>query len=384
MHKTRLWGDVLFALFALPLFAACGSNPTTEDNTARVCPPKTNKTTLPGSGPGGAAGALTPVTTFGANPAALEMYVHAPASGKASAIVVAMHGCTQTASAYAAAGWNEVADAAGFVVVYPQQTSQNNSTQCFRWWDAAQTTRDKGEAASIAAMVAYAKSTYGATHAYVTGLSAGAAMTAVMLATYPDVFEAGAIMAGLPYDCATSQTDAYACMNPGKDKAPSAWAALVPKVAGASAPRVSIWHGDADYTVRPANLEQLVRQWTAVNGVADTPSASGVVGKATHDEFRDASGVLRVESWKISGMAHGVSVDPKGGCGTAGAYVLDEGLCSTKKAAEFFGLVAPDSVTPGGPGGTSGGSSGATSGSPGSSGSSGATGSGGANAADCP
>ena len=308
------------------------------------------------------------------------MYLHAPASGKASAIVVAMHGCTQTASAYAAAGWNEVADAAGFVVVYPEQTSQNNSSQCFRWWDAANTTRGKGEAASIASMVSHAKTIYGATHAYVTGLSAGAAMTSVMLATYPDVFEAGAIMAGLPYDCATSQTDAFTCMNPGKDKAPSAWAALVPK-ATAGVPRVSIWHGDADTTVRPANREQLVRQWTAVNGIAATPSASTVVGKATHDEFRDATGVVRVERWSIRGMSHGLAVEPKSGCGTAGAYVIDEGLCSTKKAAEFFGLVAPDSISPAGSSSSSSGTT--TSGGATSSGASGATSSGGAITGDC-
>ena len=33
---------------------------------------------------------------------------------------------------------------------------------------------------------------------FVTGLSAGGAMTLAMLATYPDVFAAGAVIAGLP------------------------------------------------------------------------------------------------------------------------------------------------------------------------------------------
>jgi poly(3-hydroxybutyrate) depolymerase len=214
-------------------------------------------------------------------------------------------------------------------------------------------------------MVAYAKTTYGATHAYATGLSAGAAMTAVMLATYPDVFEAGAIMAGLPYACATSQNDAYSCMS-GKDKTSAAWGALVPKVPGAAPPRVAVWQGDADYTVRPTNLDQLVRQWTSVNGISDKPSASTAVGKAKHDEFRDTGGVVRVESWRIAGMGHGVSVDPSAGCGKAGAYVIDEGLCSTKKAAAFFGLVAAD-PPPGGTGSsgsTPGGGGGAGTGSP--------------------
>ena len=191
-------------------------------------------------------------------------------------------------------------------------------------------------------MTEHAKTTYGATKAYVTGLSAGAAMTSVMLATYADLFEAGAIMAGLPYGCASSQTDAYTCMSPGRDKTADAWASLVPASTRASAPRVSIWHGDADWIVRPANEKQLVRQWTAVAGVAEEPTSTTTEGVATHAEYKDKGGVVRVESWLMKGMGHGVALAPKAGCGTAGAYLLDESLCSTTKSAMFFGLIAAD------------------------------------------
>jgi poly(hydroxyalkanoate) depolymerase family esterase len=43
---------------------------------------------------------------------------------------------------------------------------------------------------------------------FVTGLSAGGAMTSVMLASYPGIFAAGAIIAGLPYGVATNPTEA--------------------------------------------------------------------------------------------------------------------------------------------------------------------------------
>ena len=43
---------------------------------------------------------------------------------------------------------------------------------------------------------------------FVTGLSAGGAMTSVMLATYPEVFAGGAIIAGLPYGVATNVSQA--------------------------------------------------------------------------------------------------------------------------------------------------------------------------------
>lgn len=131
-------------------------------------------------------------------------------------------------------------------------------------------------------------------------------------------------------------------MSPGRDKNPAAWAALVPKLSGASPPRVSIWHGDADWIVRSANETQPVRQWTGVAGKAAEPATTAIAGPATHEEYKDGSGVVRVESWLIKGMSHGAALDSKAGCGKAGAYPLDEGLCSTTKAAVFFGLIAGD------------------------------------------
>ena len=47
---------------------------------------------------------------------------------------------------------------------------------------------------------------------YVTGLSAGGAMTSVMLATYPEVFAGGATIAGLPYGIASNVREALSGM----------------------------------------------------------------------------------------------------------------------------------------------------------------------------
>jgi len=290
---------------------------------------------LPGT-PSGSPGstALEEVTSFGANPAGLKMYVHAPSSAP-KAVVLALHGCTQSASDYVSTGWNEVGDREGLVIVYGEQTTTNNSTKCFRWWDASQIAAGGGEAESLANMVRAAREKYGVTRSFVTGLSAGGAMTTVMLAAYPDLFEAGAIMAGLPYKCATSQLDAYTCMS-GRSRSADEWAALVQKASGAGAPRVSVWQGDADYTVRPSNRDEIVKQWTKVNGLDDKPSESTKEGPAEHDTYRDTNGTVRVESWTIAKMGHGVALDPKSGCGKAGAYELDVGLCSTTHAAAFF------------------------------------------------
>ncbi|WP_404351388.1 alpha/beta hydrolase family esterase [Phycicoccus jejuensis] len=146
------------------------------------------------SPPARAAG-LTQVTGFGSNPGALAMYSYRPDGLPSGApLVVELHGCTQNASTYFAnSGWREMADRHGFALVLAQQSSSNNSSSCFNWFQASDTARGQGEALSIKQMTDYAVSSYGldSSRVYVTGLSAGAAMTAVMLATYPDTYGAG-------------------------------------------------------------------------------------------------------------------------------------------------------------------------------------------------
>ena len=46
------------------------------------------------------------------------------------------------------------------------------------------------------------------------------------------------------------------------------------------------------------------------------------------------------------GLSHGVAVSPADNCGTAGAFVVDVKLCSTEKAAAFFGLMAAPPAPP--------------------------------------
>ncbi len=334
----------LLVPFAL-VIAAC-SNVVEDGSSPAACPPKASTSDLPGLG---GSSALEEVTSFGANPGGLKMYVHAPAGKTPVAVVLALHGCTQSAADYVSAGWNEVADREGLVIVYGEQQSANNGMKCFRWWEPSQI-GDGGEARSLANMVEAAHAKYGTKRAFVTGLSAGGAMTSVMLAAYPDVFEAGAVMAGLPYKCATSQLDTYSCMS-GRELSADEWAALVPKASSARAPRVSIWQGDADWTVRPVNREELVKQWTRVNGISEEPTETKTEGPATHRIHRDAAGTVRVESWAIPKMGHGVALDPKSGCGKAGAFALDVGVCSTEQASAFFLGASPRAGGGGGGGG---------------------------------
>ena len=299
--------------------------------------------------------ALTEVTGFGSNPGNLRMYKYVPPGLPANApLVVALHGCAQSAASYdAETGWELLAQRWQFALLLPQQQSGNNSSSCFNWFENADISRGQGEALSIKQMVDRMRADHAsaADRVYVTGLSAGGAMAAAMLATYPDVFAGGAILAGLPYRCAVSQSAAFSCMNPGSDLTPAQWG---DKVRTASThtgpwPIVSIWHGDADYTVRPANQTESLQQWTDVHGIDQTPELQDSVAGYPHKVYKDAAGRALVETYTITGMGHGTPVDPGSGetqCGTAGAYILDVNLCSSYYIARFWGLDNLDGVAP--------------------------------------
>ncbi len=300
--------------------------------------------------------AQSEVTGFGGNPGALRMFKYVPAGLPAnSPLVVALHGCAQSASSYdAETGWQMLADRWQFALVLPQQQSANNSSGCFNWFESGDTARGQGETLSIKQMVdrMIADHAIAPSRVYVTGLSAGGAMTAAMLAAYPDVFAGGAILSGLPYRCATTQSAAFSCMNPGTNLAPAQWGdrvrAAYPSWTGPW-PLVSIWHGDADYTVRPMNLTESMEQWTDVHGIDQVADVSDTVAGYPHRLYKNAAGQPLVETYTITGMGHGTPVDPGTGetqCGVAGAYILDANICSSYYIGRFWGLDNLDGVAP--------------------------------------
>jgi len=298
------------------------------------------------------AATLQQVSSFGSNPGALTMWSYRPDDVPSGApLVIALHGCTQDAAGYlGGSGWRDLADRNRITVVLPQQSTGNNANKCFNWFQSADVTRGQGEVASIASMVQHSVSAYGANPArvYVTGLSAGAAMTASMLAAYPDRFAGGSINAGIAHGCATTVAQAFSCMNPGVDRTPKAWGDLARAgYAGWSGPRprVAIWHGQSDTTVAPMNGRELRDQWTDVAGVGQTPSATGTLASGvTWSEY--GAGAVRLT--EIAGMGHGTPVDPGSGpaqCGTAGAYFIDT-VCGAHHDAQFFGLLGGATPTP--------------------------------------
>lgn len=289
---------------------------------------------------------LTDLGAFGSNPGMLEARIHVPAKlAERPGLVVVLHGCTQSAVAYEhGSGWSRLADDYGFVVLYPQQTRENNPNTCFNWFVPRDIRRGEGEALSIRQMIDTAVRLHAIDPAriFVTGLSAGGAMANVMLATYPDVFAAGAIVAGLPYGCASTVPEAFDRMR-GHGMPDTAKLQSRLRMAsdhGGPWPMISVWHGTGDNIVVPANGQAIVTQWQNLHGVDPGASTTETGEGHTIKSWKNPEGILVIEHIAIAGMGHGTPIDAAGGYGTSAPYILDIGLSSTLHSARSWGLIA--------------------------------------------
>jgi poly(hydroxyalkanoate) depolymerase family esterase len=260
-----------------------------------------------------AGGQLASVAEFGRNPGGLSMLVYLPTNTVApgAPLIVLLHGCGQAAGRFAAeTGWTALAERLGIPLILPEQLDENNRGRCFNWFRPADASRGLGEAFSIRRMVAAAVQRFESDpeRVFIAGLSAGGAMAAALLAAYPDVFAAGAVVAGLPVGAASSAGEALRRMaEAGPARPPSGWADQV-RHAGpidyrGPWPRLSIWQGEADRVVDPANARLIATQWSTLHGLdqaaMETTQASGM-----RQERWNTGGKPVVELWCVPDLAH--------------------------------------------------------------------------------
>jgi len=273
----------------------------------------------------GNAASLQQVSNWGVSglPADVSMYIYVPDRVATNPpILTLIHYCGGTASAVfgqaRTGGVVGAADQYGFIMVVP------SSGRC---WDVQSNktwTRDGGgDSHAIKQMVKYASSQYkgNADRVYATGDSSGGMMTELLLALYPDVFTAGSAFAGMPAACRGASESGSgggysgACAGGSVTHTPQEWGDIVRKMNPGYTghrPRVQLFHGDADTTIRYANFTEAIKEWTNVLGLATAPTATTMnvpLGdhQATRQQWRNSCGYLVLEGFTSLGGDHGPS-----------------------------------------------------------------------------
>jgi poly(hydroxyalkanoate) depolymerase family esterase len=303
---------------------------------------------------------LVQMRPFGTNPGNLKLMFYDPGNiAEKAPLVVVLHGCTQMAKSCAEqSGWNKLAKLHQFYVLYPEQIVINNPENCFNWYRAADQSRDKGEPASIMQMITHLKKNKNidSTRIYVIGLSAGGAMSSIMMAAFPEVFNKGGVMAGGPYKATESVMKAGTSMLGMISKSPEDWGDLVrkenPNYKG-KYPELIVFHGGIDPVVSTNNSNQIIKQWVNIH-------QSDYEEDEHYERFRNNEDIECtiyknnqneeiVRYYRIRGIGHALPIDT-GRCSTQGGktglFAINKGFHSTFWAAEFFGLIkTPYSIT---------------------------------------
>ncbi len=255
--------------------------------------------------------------SMGTNPGNLIMNQFIPDNMPEKApLVVVLHGCNVSASFFAKiGGWNQLAQKYKFYVLYPEQTSSNNITSCFNWFNKSDTEKGKGEVHSIYNMIKMIKANYSIDDkkVFINGMSAGGTMSLAMMSIYPELFNAGSVMSGLPFRAAVSPEQAIKAMIPGIKKTPSEWGNLVKKAKPGykgKYPKLIIFHGTKDYVSVFNNMNEILEQWTNIHNIDQTPDETKLLQGYPYKIYKDKKNMPVIETVEITKMAHFLAVDP--------------------------------------------------------------------------
>ncbi|MFO8045851.1 MAG: PHB depolymerase family esterase [Halomonas sp.] len=289
---------------------------------------------------------LTHLKNFGTDPGLLHADIYIPKNfPKNGPLVVVLHGSTQSAESYDhGSGWSTLADECGIALLYPEQRKTNNLLGSFNWFKSGDTERGGGEPLSIRHMIQQVVDDHDIdpSRVFITGLSSGGAMTSVMLATYPEVFAGGAIIAGLPYGSADNMMEAVVRMKGYGGPSDSKLDSLVRDASTFDGPwpTISVWHGGSDSTVDNSNADSIVRQWQKIHQVEGPPTRDEEVDGFPRKVWCNAEGREVIEEYIIKGMGHGTPIMAGGGegLGEEDKFMLEVGISSTRRIAHFWGL----------------------------------------------
>jgi poly(hydroxyalkanoate) depolymerase family esterase len=267
---------------------------------------------------------------------AYKLYVPSGYRRQPLPLIIMLHGCTQSPDDFAAGTrMNLRAEEHNCFVAYPAQAATANSSKCWNWFRPGDQERDQGEPSLIAGITRQVMSDYSVDpdRVFAAGFSAGAAATAILAATYPDLYAAVGVHSGLACGAASDVASAFAAMRQNQPasrhrsgRRSGGSLRIVPAI---------VFHGDEDMTVHPHNGDQVTAQLREALNIDSqaTVEKRRVPGGRAYSRmlYHDASGQAMFEQWVIHGAGHAWS-----GGSPAGSYTDPKGPDATREMLRFF------------------------------------------------
>jgi poly(3-hydroxybutyrate) depolymerase len=263
----------------------------------------------------------------------------APASASGRALLVGLHGCSQSAADLRDHGnFVQAAEELGMVIALPGAPNGGVIAGCWDYYGGGHTRQNRHNdnvLAMVAALLGANNLGIDAAQVYVAGLSSGASQAMVLGCLAPDVFAGVGINAGPTVGTQSSQIGSVAT---NLDAAKALCTQLAGAQKSAFATQVaSIIHGDNDYTVavgyNALNAQVLASLYGAPQKTTFSTSAlpgKKVAGAGT--AWSDAAG-LRVTLITNQGLGHNW---PAGQGGTGGAFINKNSVNYPLYLGRFF------------------------------------------------
>ncbi|MBX2805445.1 MAG: PHB depolymerase family esterase [Hyphomicrobiales bacterium] len=267
-----------------------------------------------------------------------KLFIPGKYSGRKMPLIIMLHGCKQSPDDFAAGTrMNDIAEEYGCMVAYPAQSDTANGMRCWNWFNPRNQHRGRGEPSIIAGITQQIIGKYAVDpeRIYVAGLSAGGALSAIMAATYPDLFAAAGVHSGLARGSARSVATAYSAMQNGDSHIAQEVAITPMSLRHPRRVPVIVFHGDQDETVNLRNSEQVLNQAIGdLSPILRKRESNGHVRNG-HDYSRmayiDSRDNSQFELWVVKGSGHAWS-----GGSTQGSYTDPSGPDASREMLNFF------------------------------------------------